>query len=181
MSAIAPGTHQIGPDAGTLRVQTYREGVAQKIGHDLIIEIGQWQATLEVGQDGEPKAISLEVDSSSLRVLEGRRGVKPLSDSDREEIRSNIDQKILLRRPISFRSSAIELRDGHLAVQGELSIAGTARAASFPLTLGPDGRLEGTLRVVQSEWGIKPYRAFMGALKVRDDVEVVVEARLPTA
>ena len=26
----------------------------------------------------------------------------------------------------------------------------------------------------QSEWGIKPYRAFMGALKVRDVVDDVV-------
>jgi hypothetical protein len=33
--------------------------------------------------------------------------------------------------------------------------------------------------VTQSEWGIKPYRAFMGALKVRDTVEIVLDARLP--
>ena len=181
MALLAPGTHQLGPDTGTVRVHTYREGIAQKVGHDLIIEVGQWQGTLEVGDDGEPQALAFEADSSSLRVLEGARGVKPLTDKDRDEIKSNIDQKILQRRPISFRSSAVELRDGHLAVQGELAIAGTTRPASFPLTLSPDGRLEARLPVTQSEWGIKPYRGLMGALKVRDDVEVVLDLRLPTS
>ena len=35
------------------------------------------------------------------------------------------------------------------------------------------------LEIVQTEWGIKPYRGLMGALKVRDEVEIVIEARLP--
>lgn len=181
MPLLAPGTHQIGPDSGTLRVHTYREGLAQKVGHDLIIEVGQWQGTLEVGEDGEPRAIVLEADSSSLRVLEGARGVKPLTDKDRDDIKSNIDQKILLGRPISFRSTTVELRDTRLTVQGELAIAGTTRLASFPLTLSPDGQLEARLPVTQSEWGIKPYRGLMGALKVRDDVEVVLDLTLPTS
>ena len=38
------------------------------------------------------------------------------------------------------------------------------------------GRVSGTIPLTQSEWGIKPYRGLMGALKVRDDVEVVVDA-----
>jgi hypothetical protein len=32
--------------------------------------------------------------------------------------------------------------------------------------------------VTQSEWGIKPYRGMMGALKVRDTVEVVIDVAL---
>jgi len=31
---------------------------------------------------------------------------------------------------------------------------------------------------VQSEWGIKPYSAFLGALKLRDAVDIDVEATL---
>jgi hypothetical protein len=48
------------------------------------------------------------------------------------------------------------------------------------LDLTADGRVSGTLAVTQSEWGIKPYRGFMGALRVRDAVEVVIDVRLPT-
>jgi len=39
----------------------------------------------------------------------------------------------------------------------------------------------GTVALTQSEWGIKPYRGLMGALKVRDSVEVVLDARVPSA
>ena len=39
-------------------------------------------------------------------------------------------------------------------------------------------RLRTALVVTQSAWGITAYRGLMGALKVRDDVEIVAEARL---
>ena len=49
--ALSLGTHRLGPESGTVEVRTYREGVAQKIGHDLIIDVGQWEATVEVGEE----------------------------------------------------------------------------------------------------------------------------------
>jgi polyisoprenoid-binding protein YceI len=153
--------------------------MAQKVGHDLIIDVSEWAATVEVGDDGTPTSVSFEADPRSLDVLEGHRGVKPLTDSDRADIRSTIDEKILLGQPINFSSNAVEVADGRLVVHGELTIAGSTRPATFELELGDDGRVTGTLPVTQSEWGIKPYRAFMGALKVRDTVEIVLDARLP--
>jgi polyisoprenoid-binding protein YceI len=179
--ALRPGTHTVGPDSGTLRVNTYREGLAQKVGHDLIIDVGQWRATIEVEEDGSPKAITLEVDPRSLQVREGQHGVKPLTDKDRAEIRSNIDDKILKGQPIAFRSSATELASGRLTVQGELTMAGATRPISSELDVAEDGRVSGLLPVTQSEWGITPYRAFMGALKVRDTVELALDVRLPTS
>jgi polyisoprenoid-binding protein YceI len=178
---LRPGTHTVGPDSGTLRVNTYREGMAQKVGHDLIIDVGQWQAKVEVDEGGTPSVITLEADPRSLHVREGQRGVKPLTDRDRAEIRSNIDEKILRGEPIAFSSSVVQPADSRLTVQGELTIAGTTRPTSFQLDLSGDGRVSGSLSVTQSEWGIKPYRAFMGALKVRDSVEVVLDATLPTS
>jgi hypothetical protein len=35
------------------------------------------------------------------------------------------------------------------------------------------------VNVTQSEWGIKPYKAMMGVLKVRDDVDIVLDVALP--
>jgi hypothetical protein len=32
--------------------------------------------------------------------------------------------------------------------------------------------------VTQTTWGIKPHRGLMGGLKVRDDVQVVIDAPL---
>ena len=179
--ALRPGIHTVGPDTGALRVHTYREGMAQKVGHDLIIDVGQWQANIEVDEGGSPKAIALEADPRSLQVREGHHGVKPLTDKDRTEIRSNIDEKVLRRQPIAFSSSAAELADGRLTVRGDLTIAGSTRPSSFELDVADDGRISGRLSVTQSDWGIKPYRAFMGALKVRDTVEVALDVTLPTS
>jgi polyisoprenoid-binding protein YceI len=156
-----------------LLVKTYREGVAAKVGHDLVIEVTEWEATV----DGDAQSIHLTADARSLQVREGHRGVKPLTDKDRQEIRKTIDEKILHGQPIEFRSTSVAAQGGSLAVEGELTVAGQTRGAAATLT--QDGsRLTGTIPLVQTEFGIKPYRGLMGALKVRDDVEIVVEADL---
>jgi polyisoprenoid-binding protein YceI len=179
---VNAGTHELGPDTASLTVKTYREGLAAKAGHDLIIDVRQWGATLEVGEDLSQSSLQLHADARSLYPREGLRGIKPLTDKDREEIRKNIDEKVLGGEPISFRSSAVESADGggRLSVRGELSIHGQSRPASFELSVGADGHVTGTAPLVQSEWGIKPYRGLMGALKVRDSLEVVFEGILPT-
>jgi polyisoprenoid-binding protein YceI len=86
---------------------------------------------------------------------------------------------VLGGQPIVFRSSAVRVPDGPgaLAVDGELTLAGSTRPVSAQLDVGDDGRISGTITLTQSAWGIKPYRGLMGALKVRDDVEIVVDAR----
>jgi polyisoprenoid-binding protein YceI len=175
-----PGTHRASAENGTLEVRTYREGVAQKVGHDLVIDAGRWDAAAEVGGDGTLSAVELNADPSSLHVREGLRGVKPLTDKDRSDIRKTIAEKILGGQPIAFHSTAVEPRNGEMTVRGELELAGKRRPASFEVTATADGRVRGTLPLAQSEWGIKPYRGLMGALKVRDTVEVVVDVRLPT-
>jgi polyisoprenoid-binding protein YceI len=163
-------------------VKTYREGLAAKAGHDLIIDVRQWGATLEVGEDLSQSSLQLHADARSLYPREGLRGVKPLTDKDRSEVRKNIDEKVLGGEPISFRSTAVEpaAGGGRLAVRGELTIRGRSRPAGFELSVGGDGRVTGNAQLVQSEWGIKPYRGLMGALKVRDSVEVVFDGVLPT-
>jgi hypothetical protein len=174
------GTHRVGRDNGALEVRTYREGLAQKVGHDLIIDVEQWDAAAEVGDDGTLSAVQLDADPHSLQVREGLHGVNPLTDKDRADIRRTIDEKILGGRPIAFRSTAVEPDNGGLTVRGELELAGTSRPASFELSAAADGRVRGTLPVTQSEWGIKPYRGMMGALKVRDTIEVVLDVPLPS-
>jgi len=174
-------TQQIGPQSGTLKVKTYREGLAQKIGHDLVIEVGQWDATVDIGPDRVIQSVQLNADPSSLQVREGHNGVKALTDDDRKQIQNSIDEKVLGGKPIAFASTAVEARDGGVSVRGDLTMADSTRPAAFDIDVSGDGQVAGTLPVTQSEWGIKPYKAFMGALKVRDTVEIVLDVRLPAA
>jgi polyisoprenoid-binding protein YceI len=163
---------RIGPDNASLLVLTYREGVAAKVGHDLVLEVTRWEATVE------PDSVALEADPRSLAVREGRRGVKPLTDRDREEIRRNIDDKVLRGQPIAFRSRAVRREGARLTVEGDLTIGATTRPITARLDVEGE-RAAGTIPLTQSAWGIKPYRGLMGALKVRDELEVAIEAPLP--
>ena len=171
------GSLQQGPDTGRLLVKTYREGVAAKVGHDLVIEVTRWEATVDL----DASTVELTADARSLEVREGVRGVKPLTDKDRRDIAKTIDDKVLRGQPIAFRSSTVRSsdRDGPLVVEGELTIAGTTRPVTARLDVDADGRVSGTIPLAQTDWGITPYRGLMGALKVRDQVEIVIEARLP--
>lgn len=170
--------HELGPEQGTLQILTFREGVAQKVGHDLVIAVERWSATVTTADDGSIAGVILEADSGSLAVLEGHNGLKPLSDKDRKDIKGSIDDKVLKRRPIRFASTAVQPGEGGMSVDGDLSIAGETRPGTFALDIA-DGRVRGTLPVLQSSWGIKPYKAFMGALKVRDEVQVAIDVALP--
>jgi polyisoprenoid-binding protein YceI len=180
---LAAGSHRLGPENGSLVVKTYREGVAAKVGHDLVIDVTRWEATVEVGDDPERATIELSADPRSLEVRQGLRGVKPLTDKDRGEIRKTIDAKVLGAEPVVFRSGAVQMPAGagSMVVEGDLTMAGSTRPVTARLDVGADGRVVGTIALVQTLWGIKPYRGLMGALKVRDEVEVVVEARLPVS
>ena len=168
----APSGRRLGPESGSIFVRTYREGVAAKAGHDLVIEVTRWEATFD------PETIELTADARSLEVREGLRGIKPLTDKDRAEIRKNIDEKVLRGEPITFRSSGVDRSDSRLVVRGDLTMAGTTGPVTAQLGIDPDGRITGTIALTHSSWGIKPYRGLMGALKVRDDVEVEIDVRV---
>jgi polyisoprenoid-binding protein YceI len=168
-------SQHFGPENASLRIRTGRTGGAAKAGHDLVIEVESWQATLE--REAQP-ALTLTADSRSLRVLEGTGGIKSLSDGDKADIKKTIDKDVLKGTPIEFRSTDVQDgAGGSLSVRGELSIHGRHAPVTFDLATGPDGRLTGSATVTQSAFGMKPYSALFGALKVADDVRVEIETQ----
>ena len=180
--SIEPGTYRLRPGNGTLSVRTGRTGAAAKAGHDLLLHVTAWQATLEVGEDPAQTSIVLDADATSLRVREGTGGMQALGDDDKASIEETIDDDVLKRQGIEFRSTAVRTAaDGsRISVQGELTLVGKARPIAFDLTVDDDGKLSGSAVVKQTDWGITPYSALFGALKVSDEVEVVIDASLPS-
>jgi polyisoprenoid-binding protein YceI len=171
---------KLGPANASLRVKVYREGVAAKIGHDLVLDVTRWEAAVDPAADPASFTIELTADPRSLEVGEASGGVTPLTDRDRGEIRKNIDRSVMRGEPIAFRSTDARLSGGRLSVEGELTMAGRTAPVSTQLEVA-DGRVIGSVPLTQSAWGIKPYRGLMGALKVRDEVEVVIDAPLYAA
>lgn len=180
---IQRGSHKLGPENSTLAVKTGRTGAAAKAGHDLVIHVTSWEATLVLGADPAPSSMTLDADATSLRVREGTGGMQALGDDDKANIEKSIDGDVLKRKGIQFRSTEVQsAADGsHLSVQGELELGGKARPIAFELVVGAGGKLSGSATVKQTDWGIKPYSTLFGALKVADAVEVVIDASLPAS
>jgi polyisoprenoid-binding protein YceI len=174
---IPAGTHTFGPENGALWVKTGRAGAAAQAGHDLLIQVTSWRATLEVDEDPSRTSIELEADASSLRVQDGFGGMQPLGDDDKASIEQTIDDEVLKQMDIEFRSTAVQPADGGtLAVQGELTLGGAVHPLELEVEVGDDGRLSGSAVIKQTDWGITPYSALFGALKVADEVAVAVDA-----
>ena len=166
-------SQRFGPDNARLTIRTARTGAVAKAGHDLLIEVGSWQATLD--PEAQP-ALTLTADSHSLRVLDGTGGVKALDDDDKVNIAQTIEEDVLKGCAIEFRSSQVDSRaDGVLAVTGELELGGRRAPVEFDLT-SRDGRLTGGAVVKQTAFGIKPYSALFGTLKVADEVRIEIDA-----
>jgi polyisoprenoid-binding protein YceI len=178
LALLPPGTHRLGPGNATLAVRTKRGGAAAKAGHDLDMLVTAWEGTLEVGEDGAATAAQLTADATSLRVQKGTGGMQALGEDDKANIHQTIDDEVLKRQDIAFRSARVESAGEGLHVEGELTLAGTTKPLSFDLAVSADGVLAASVTVTQTSFGMKPYSALWGALKVLDEVEVVLDGKV---
>jgi polyisoprenoid-binding protein YceI len=175
------GTYRLGPEDGRMQIRTGRTGLGARAGHDLTIEVTRWHGTATI-DPADPTACSVEAEAEvdSFEVRQGTGGLKPLTDSDRAEIKKTIRGKVLHteRHPtIAFRSTRVDGTAESFTIHGELTIAGATHPISVTGRLA-DGHVHATATVVQTRWGIRPYTGFFGALKLRDEVEIELDADL---
>ncbi len=177
--SINPGTYEFGPHNGKMVVKVFREGMAKKAGHDLIIDVNSWKATATIAENPAESTFTATADVGSFTVREGVGGVKPLSEGDKNDIKKNTTQKILTSPEISFTSTSVQPNGDAATITGDMRIMGKTAPATIKLSQ-EGGKAKGNFSVVQSNWGIKPFQAMMGALKVRDQVDIELEADLPS-
>ena len=179
--AVLAGRHQLGPDQGRIILRTFRDGLAAQAGHDLTIEATRWSGVLGVNEDLSPANIDVRIDMGALVVRDGTGGVKPLTDRDRREIAVTA-RKVLAsdRHPEAvFAAAGFEPEAGGGGeISGTLTIGGQARPLKVHVTQTGADRYHAEAQVVQTDYGIKPYTAFFGALRVRDAVDIVVDLDL---
>ncbi len=87
-------------------------------------------------------------------MSEGTGGMQALDDDDKVDIEKTIDDEILKRQAITFRSTPGQPAgegDG-LGVQGDLTLRGTTRPLTFDVVLADDGRLSAVATVKQTDW-----------------------------
>ena len=101
--ARARQRHARGADAA-------RAARPRRPGTTSLIHVTAWQATLELGD--EPARRRSTPTPRSLRVREGTGGMQALDDDDKANIEQTIDDEVLKRQDIAFRSTARASRDG---------------------------------------------------------------------
>jgi hypothetical protein len=170
------------PDSRLLE-WTYKEGLLSRVAHDLCIQATGFRAPVTL--DGRRFTVEVTAPVRGLRVLgQVKDGlVSPLSEKDHREIESNLQGKHVLdadRAPdVRFVGQGdLDAR----RVEGDLTLRGSTQRLSAPLTVREEpGRLVvvGEVRFKQTAFGLKPYSAMLGALKVQDEVRVSWEVAYP--
>jgi polyisoprenoid-binding protein YceI len=157
------------------QVFTFKDGLLSKMAHDLDISVTRFK----VDVDASAPSIRAEFDPSSLRVRHAvKDGVpepKALSDSDKEKIASQIQSDVLevtKHERVVFVSKQVARRpDGTYGIAGDLTLHGVTRSITT------ETRLDGNRQVVevvinQPDYGVVPFKAMMGTLKVKPELRV---------
>jgi polyisoprenoid-binding protein YceI len=171
----------VGPERGKLILRTTREGLAASVGHDLTIEVRRWSGEINLTSDPAQSSVNITAELGALRVLEGTGGIKPLSERDKREILQNARRALDSDHQPQARFVSNKITpsgDGGGTIDGTFTLAGKDRPLRLEITALGDNRYRCTGRVIQTEHGIKPYVAFLGALRLADPVTVEAEVDL---
>lgn len=177
-------------DASSARCEifSFKEGLLSRLAHDLHLEVGRF--ALEIADD--QRSVSATFEPASIRVIAavvgGRDDHGVLSAGDREKIRGNLLEEVLETKrfpEIRFRSTRAHATPGGLRIEGELSLHGTTRKVEALAVESPGSgpaarRWTCELSLHQPDFGIKPYTAALGALRVQAGVKIRVSTELPS-
>lgn len=163
---------ELGPDQGTVKVRTGVAGSASRMGHRLVIVVQDWSAHVDL-QDELPVAVTFRAALDSLQVESGTGGVTPLTVVDKQVIRRNAGKVLDVDDypEAVFESSSVAVEGDRIELSGDLTIHGVTLPLDATLRLN-DGRVQASIPVVQTDFGIRPYSAMLGQLKVSDEVTV---------
>ncbi|MFI9604983.1 YceI family protein [Streptomyces sp. NPDC052043] len=166
-----------GQPTGHLLIKTSRAGLGRKAGHDLTIEATRWSGNAVVTADDPGRSsVTVTVETGSLTVREGSGGLKPLTDDDRAEIKKTLEGQAVLHvaehPDITFRSTGITGTPQSFEITGDLTIKDQTHPVTVHGGSDGDGMVCGWATLAQSTWGIKPYSAFLGALKLADEIRI---------
>lgn len=164
-------------------VFTFKEGLLSAVAHDLRIKVTRFTLAVDAGDGGDVAGgprVEARWDAGSLVVdsvmRDGRENPGALGQRDLDKIARTIREDVLqsARHPaITFRSERVELAAERARIEGALTLCGRTR--TIAIEAKKDGArwvAEATLH--QPDYGIKPYSAMLGTLKIKPDVKVRV-------
>ncbi|MBI4830783.1 MAG: YceI family protein [Candidatus Lindowbacteria bacterium] len=192
---VSATDYAIDPEKSELVVRLFRGGFAAALGHNHVIRAADFSGKASFDPEHlstasisvEAKADSLQADEPALR--EKYQLAEVVRDKDRRKIQATMEsaeQMDVKKFPtIKFETTKVEKEsEGKYTVSGDLTMHGVTQPVSFVATLSSEsGHLRGraSFRFKQSDFGIRPYSALLGAVRNEDEsvfyLDIVAVAR----
>jgi hypothetical protein len=179
--------------SSTFEVRVYRDGPMQKLGHNHLITTDQLAGEIVVREPLTATSFELSVPLESLvvddvgaRAAAGADFAAPVPAKDAEGTRHNMLGEKLLNAAsfgvMKLASESISGEPGSYQAQVRVSLAGGEHVVAAPFTVTIEGdqmKAHSEFHLKHSDVGLVPITVALGAVKVRDDLEVSVtlEAR----
>lgn len=157
-------------------VFTFKEGLLSPVAHDLRLRITRFSIDVAESLVATFDTASLVVDTP---MKDGRDNPSALTAADKAKIAGQIREDVLHSSQYpdaTFRSSRVAQRDdGGYDLEGQLTLHGVTRQLGAQTRL-VEGRQHLELTLQQPDYGITPYRAMLGTLKIQPAVRLSIIA-----
>jgi hypothetical protein len=178
--------YRIDPQASTLHVLVYRGGTFAKLGHNHVMSSkslsGRVWMHRELARSGFEIAFpvaDLIVDDPDARRAAGSEFPPEIPDADKQGTRKNMLRAEVLDGEtyprIELQSVKIEGALPNPQVTARITIKQASRDVVVPVKVTvSDNRLiaNGEFSIQQTDFGIKPFSVAMGALEVKDRLDI---------
>lgn len=163
---------EIRPKDGWLRLNTWKEGLLSRMGHDLLIEVRDFVIQVDV-QDEQTWNVQATIRKNSLYVMEP----PSLSAKDRNEIHNNIINH--LPSDMKFEGVGTTKPNDRMELRGTISLGRARTPVSFLFDLHHTAA-SGTVELSHRALQLKPYRAPLGLIRLQDRVKLSFSFELPS-
>ena len=173
-------TYTIVPSESSFGVFAGKTGIFSAFAHNHEIGVKSFSGRVVVPAAGAGGgSLEMEVDAPSLVVLD-----KKPSEEDKKKIFSSMHNEVLESakyQKITFKSVSVSdvKQTGNEAynfvVNGDLTLHGVTKRIAVPVAANVTQQLlraTGKYTLKQSDFGIKPYSAAGGTIKVKDEIVV---------
>ncbi len=177
--SLKAGTYSLTGNSGKVSAYTFKSGLLSKLAQDLLIDVTDFKVNVDVPEGGFASgSLELEIQANSLKVdcamKDGERQPDTLKEKDIADIEADMAKKVLHpdKYPTAnFSSKAIQEKEGGYHISGELSLHGVTKSVDFDVDTSGGG-LKGRFTIIQTDYKIKPFKAMMGTLKIKDEMDI---------
>jgi polyisoprenoid-binding protein YceI len=178
----SPAIYTIDPARSKLEVDVFRSGFLKMKGHDHVIAAKSCSGEVRLNSVNiEDSSVNLNVESASLVVLDD----PGVPEKDRKQVQETmLGEEVLSVKEFpkilfhSMRLSHATRTGEDFTLTGRLSLHGVEKEISFPVHIHRENsllRATGAATITQTDFGIKPVKAALGAVRVKDQIKIRFE------